>query len=136
LHLDNLVVYCSGMPVTQPSEEPTHTLGETRFWRLASPSTGSREASVWRVALPAGADAVTHELTREEVFVILEGTARASIDGVVDDVRPGGAIIVPPHTPFSLAAVGDDTVVALAYLPVGGQAMIGDGAPFTPPWAQ
>jgi hypothetical protein len=48
----------------------------------------------------------------------------------------GGAIVVPPHTPFSLAAAGSRPLVALAYLPVGGQAKLDGGEPFTPPWAQ
>ena len=108
----------------------------TRFWQLASPSTGSSEASVWRVELSPGAEPVPHQLTREEILVVLDGTARASIDGVVEEVAAGGAIVVPPHTPFSLAARGSEPVVALAYLPVGGQAILESGEPFTPPWAQ
>lgn len=108
----------------------------TRFWQLAAPSTGSSEASVWRVEISSDADAVTHELTREEILVIIEGTARATIDGVVEEVTAGGAIVVPPHTPFSLTAVGDKPLIPVAHLPVGGQAKVGSGEPFTPPWAQ
>jgi quercetin dioxygenase-like cupin family protein len=108
----------------------------TRFWPLAAPSTGSKEASVWRVELAPATAPVPHELTREEILVILRGTARATLDGVVEELAPGAAIVVPAHTPFSLAAVGREPVVALAYLPVGGQAKVGDGEPFTPPWAQ
>jgi mannose-6-phosphate isomerase-like protein (cupin superfamily) len=90
---------------------------------------------VWRVELPPHADPVPHELTREEVLVVLSGTARASIGGRVADVGAGGAIIVPPDTPFSLTALGGEPVVALAYLPVGGQARMPGEEPFTPPWA-
>ncbi len=106
-----------------------------RFTPLAAPSTGSTEISVWRVELPPHGDAVPHELTREEVLVVLSGTARASIDGQVAEVRAGGAVIVPPDTPFSLTAAGAEPVVALAYLPVGGQARLPGREPFTPPWA-
>ena len=108
----------------------------TRFWQLAAPSTGSREASVWRVELPPGAEPVPHQLTREEILVVLHGTARASLDGSVEEVAAGGAIVVPAHTPFSLVAAGSEPLVALAYLPVGGQAKLDGGEPFTPPWAQ
>jgi mannose-6-phosphate isomerase-like protein (cupin superfamily) len=124
------------MPITHPPAEPTDQLETTRFWRLATPSLGSQEASVWRVEVQPGGDAVLHEVTREEIFVVLEGTARATLDGAVEDVGRGGAIIVPPHTPFSLAAVGSEPLVALAYLPAGGQARVGNGEPFTPPWAR
>jgi mannose-6-phosphate isomerase-like protein (cupin superfamily) len=86
--------------------------------------------------VPADTEPVEHELTREEILVVLSGTARASLNGVVDEVAAGGAVVVPPHTPFSLSAAGPSSLVALAYLPVGGQAVIGDQEPFTPPWTQ
>ena len=76
----------------------------TRFWQLAAPSTGSKEASVWRVELPPGPQPVPHELTREEILVVLDGTARASLDGVVEEVGAGGAIVVPAPTALSHAA--------------------------------
>jgi mannose-6-phosphate isomerase-like protein (cupin superfamily) len=126
----------ASMPITEGRTASVHELAGTRFTPLASPSRGSTEICVWRVELPPHADAVPHELTREEVLVVLSGSARASIDGRVADVAAGDAIIVPPHTPFCLTAVGDEPVVALAYLPVGGQARMPGREPFTPPWAQ
>jgi quercetin dioxygenase-like cupin family protein len=124
------------MPITDSRTSVVHHLAGTRFTPLAAPSTGSTEVSVWQVEIPPGGDPVPHELTREEVLVVLSGTARACIDGQVADASPGCAIIVPPHTPFSLVAAGDEPVVALAYLPVGGQARMPGQAPFTPPWAR
>jgi quercetin dioxygenase-like cupin family protein len=124
------------MPVIQPRAAHTHELNGTRFTTIAAPSTGSREASVWRVEIPAGIDPVPHELTREELIIVLSGTARASLAGRVEDIGPGGAIVVPPDTPFSLAAAGAEPLTALAYLPVGGQGRVAGQEPFTPPWAQ
>lgn len=126
----------AGMPIIHPSPIHTHEAGPSRFWQLAAPSIGSTEASVWRVEVPAGTESVLHELTREEIIVVLSGAARASLNGILEDVAAGGAVVVPPHTPFGLSASGPDPLVALAYLPVGGQARIGDQEPFTPPWAQ
>jgi quercetin dioxygenase-like cupin family protein len=124
------------MPITDPRSSVVHDVGGTRFTPLAAPSTGSTEVSVWRVDVPPGGDPVPHELTREEVLVVLSGTARACIDGQVTDAAAGCAIIVPAHTPFSLVAAGDEPLVALAYLPVGGQARMPGQEPFTPPWAR
>jgi mannose-6-phosphate isomerase-like protein (cupin superfamily) len=124
------------MPIIEPPKTPTHEMEAIRFWQLAAPSRGSSEASVWRVEVSPDADAVPHELTREEILVVIEGTARATLDGLVEHVDAGGAIVVPPHTSFSLAAVGPQPLVALAYLPVGGQAKLEGGEPFVPPWAQ
>ena len=124
------------MPITHAPATHTHEVGSTRFWQLASPSTGSQEASVWRVEVATATEPVPHELTREEILVVLSGTARASLDGVVEDVGPGGAIVVPADTPFSLTAAGAEPLVAIAYLPAGGQARLDDEEPFTPPWAR
>jgi quercetin dioxygenase-like cupin family protein len=123
------------MPITDAGTASVHELAGTRFTPLAAPSSGSTEICVWRVELPPHSDAVPHEVTREEVLVVLSGTARTSIDGRVTDVAAGGAVIVPPDTPFSVTAAGDEPMVALACLPVGGQARMPGEEPFTPPWA-
>ena len=47
----------------------------------------------------------------------------------------GDVIIVPADTPFELSNAGDTTLEAICCMPVGGQARIGDGEAFTPPWA-
>ena len=125
----------AGMPITDARTASVHEMDGTRSPPPPPPTTGSSELWVGRLHHPPHADALPHELTREEVLVVLSGTARAAIDGQVADVGAGGAIIVPPDTPFSLAAAGDEPVVALAYLPVGGQARMPGQDPFTPPWA-
>jgi mannose-6-phosphate isomerase-like protein (cupin superfamily) len=124
------------MPVIHAPTAHTHEMNGTRFTTLAAPSTGSRETCVWRVEIPPHTDPTPHELTREEVIVVLSGTARAWLDGRQDEIGPGGAIIVPADTSFSLVAAGAEPVSALAYLPVSGQARLPGQAPFTPPWAE
>jgi quercetin dioxygenase-like cupin family protein len=122
------------MPIIHATTAPTHELEATRFWQLAAPSIGSREASVWRVEVSPGAEPVPHTLSREEILVVLDGTARVTLGRTTDEVGAGDAVVVPADTQFSLAAAGNRSVVALAYLPVGGQATV-DGRRFTPPWA-
>lgn len=125
----------NAMPITQPGSQPTHQAGPTRFTPLAAPSMGSSEMSVWQVEVPPEAPEVPHQMTREEILVVLEGVARATVDGDVAEVRPGGTIVVPAGTTFSLSAAGPHPVVAVACLPVGGQARMPGEEPFTPPWA-
>ncbi len=124
------------MPICHSPASHAPEIGSTRFTALAAPSTGSQEASVWRVEIPAGTEPLPHELTREELIVVLSGTARVSLSGTIDEVGSGGVIVVPPGTPFSLTAAGSDPLVALAFLPVGGQARLPGQEPFTPPWAR
>jgi quercetin dioxygenase-like cupin family protein len=123
------------MPVIPTPPAATHELPGTRFTSLATPSRGSVETAVWQVEIEPGTQPAPHSLTREEVFVVLDGTASVEIGGVAGSASTGDAIAVPPDTTFVLANGGDDTLRLLCCLPVGGQARMGDGEPFTPPWA-
>lgn len=114
----------------------THHLGGARITSLATPSRGSAETSVWQVEIAPGTPATPHSLTREEVFVVLDGTAAVRIDGEESSAVAGDAIVVPAGVAFEVANESATPLHMLCCLPVGGQARIGDGAPFTPPWAQ
>jgi quercetin dioxygenase-like cupin family protein len=124
------------MPVLPAPSSHTHELPGARFTSLATPSRGSAETSVWTVEIAPGAPGAPHRLTREEVFVVLEGQAEVGLGGATSVAGPGDAIVVPGDTSFTLAAAGDEPLRALCILPVGGQAQHGDGEPFTPPWAE
>jgi quercetin dioxygenase-like cupin family protein len=123
------------VPVLEAPSAPTHELPGARFTTLASPSRGAAETSVWRVELLAGAEPVPHQVTREEIFVALEGTATATLDGVAGDLHAGDTLVLAPGVDFTIVAAGGDPFHALVCLPVGGQAVTADGARFTPPWA-
>ena len=123
------------MPVIQAPTSPTHDIGGARFTSLATPSSGSLDTSVWTVEISAGAPAVPHTLTREEVFVVLAGRATVRIGDDDQFAKTGDAIVVPADTMFQLANGGPDVLRLLCCMPVGGQACL-DGSTFTPPWAQ
>ena len=124
------------MPVIQAPAVPTHSLGGTSFTSLATPSRGSTDVSLWRVAIAPGTAPTPHSLTREEIFVVLAGTAEVIIDGSQATAEAGDAIVVPPETQFSLRNADDEPLELLCCLPIGGQARLKDGSLFTPPWAQ
>jgi|SRR3954447_25447758 quercetin dioxygenase-like cupin family protein len=124
------------MTVCQAPTRPTHELPGARFTTLVSPRRGSAETSVWLLELHADADVVPHRLTREEVFVALEGDAIATLDGAAHRLRAGDALALSPGVEFTLATAGSAPFRAMVCLPVGGQAVVGDGPAFTPPWAE
>src|SRR5436305_2517505 len=124
------------MPVLRAPAAPTHDLGHARFTSLATPSRGSTDTSVWMVEIPPGAPATPHSLTREEVFVVLEGTASVRIAGDESGAGAGDAIVVPAGAEFELANAGAGPLRLLCCLPVGGQARLADGSTFTPPLAE
>src|SRR5690242_9603226 len=123
------------MAVIAAPDTPTHDIGTARFTSLATPSRGSRETSVWTVEIGPQTPATPHMVTREEIFVVLAGTAEVTIDGETDVAREGDAIVVPAGTCFELANEADVALRLLCCLPVGGQGVVGDAEPFTPPWA-
>ena len=124
------------MPVISAPTSPTHELPGTRFTALVGPRLGASDTSVWHVEVAPGTVPTPHEVTREEVFVILAGRARVTIDGVQSEAAAGDAVLVPAHTPFAIACASDTPLRALCCLPIGGQARLPGGEPFTPPWAQ
>jgi len=124
------------MPVLRAPAAPTHDLGGARFTSLATPSRGSTDTSVWIVEIAPGTPATPHSLTREEVFVVMEGTASVRIAGRADEARAGDAIVVPAGQDFELANAGAGPLRLVCCLPVGGQGRLADGSTFVPPWAE
>ena len=123
------------MPVIAGAEAPQFTLPGVTFIGLASPSRGARENAVWRLIMAPGVAPLPHCLTREEIFVATAGTAVATLAGETHALAAGDSIVVPAGSEFSLATSSGEAFEAVVILPVGGQAVIGDDAPFTPPWA-
>ena len=124
------------MPFIDSDQAPRFELHGAAFTGLAAPSRGATETAVWLVTLQPGTVGVPHRLTREEVFVAIEGVARAQVGDQTHELRPGCALVVPAHVDFCLANPYDLPFRTVAVLPVGGQAVLGDQPPFTPPWAQ
>jgi quercetin dioxygenase-like cupin family protein len=122
------------MPVIDPTDQRRHELHGARFDSLASPSLGSEETSIWRLRLEPCTPGVPHRVTREEIFVVLGGSATASLDGAPQPLAAGSTLVLPAGVELSLET-GPDALDAIVCLPVGGQAVVGDGEPFTPPWA-
>src|SRR4051794_13854308 len=107
------------MTMILPADAPRFQRSGAEFTGLAAPSRGSRENAVWRLSLAPGAPPVVHQLTREEVFVALSGSARVTLAGAAHELPAGAALIVPPDTDFSLANTGSVPFEAIAVLPVG-----------------
>lgn len=124
------------MPVVTSPQSPTHELHGAKFTSLCTPKRGTTETSVWTVELAPGTPATPHQLTREEIFVILSGTAQVRIADAESTASPGDAVVVPKDTSFEIRALGGEPLRALCCFPVGGQARLPNGETFTPPWAE
>lgn len=123
------------MPVLPRFDAPTFSLPGISFTTLSSPRRGARENAVWEVTVEPGVAGSPHRLTREETFVALEGSAVVEVDGQRHELAAGSALVVAAGQTLALSNTALQPFRALAVFPVGGQAVIGDGPAFTPPWA-
>lgn len=124
------------MPVIHAPVEPTHERGGARFTSLATPLLGAVDTAVWLVEITPGTPATPHSLTREEVFVVLDGTASVRLGDDRATATAPDAIVVPTGVPFELSNGGTGPLRLLCCMPVGGQARLADGTVLTPPWAE
>jgi quercetin dioxygenase-like cupin family protein len=124
------------MNIVRKADAPVFRLPGLCVTGLASPSRGAAETCAWHLTLEPGTGGVAHRVTREEIFVAVRGSAVARVDQNEQIVRAGDALVVPRDTEFSLANPSGESFEAIVALPVGGQAVNGNDAPFTPPWAQ
>jgi quercetin dioxygenase-like cupin family protein len=121
------------MPTITASEAPTFEAGAATITGLASPSRGSTDCAAWRIRLAADEPSPPHSLTREEVFIVLDGALTARYADREEIAEAGGALIVPPGEEFTLVAEGAPAE-AVCVMAAGGEA-ITRGGRFTPPWA-
>jgi quercetin dioxygenase-like cupin family protein len=124
------------MPLIMTQSSPVFELPFLSVTGLAAPSRGAQETCVWRLTLAPGAPGTVHSMDREEIFVAFEGRATVAIDDQEIDLRAGDAFIVPAGTLFSLANPNSEPFSGVALVPVGGQATLLGGEPFSPPWTQ
>ena len=124
------------MPIILGATAPVFSMPNVTFTGLASPSRGSAETCVWRLLVHPGAEPAEHSFDREEVLIATGGRAIASLAGTSHEVAAGDAVIVPAHTPFSLANPGEEPFEAVVALPVGALARMPDGETLVPPPAR
>src|SRR6476620_10807782 len=110
------------MHLIQHTEAPRFAAGDTSVTAYAAPSRGAAQVSLWRLDLAPGSTSPLHYMDCEEVFVGLEGTALATVEGSERTLGPGDCLILPAGTPFTLHVAGSDPFQALACIPAGGRA--------------
>jgi len=123
------------MPVIRSTAAPEFELPGLKVTGLASPSRGSKETSVWRIALAPNTPGTMHSVDREEIFIAVSGDAEVTISNETLHVSAGDALVIPAGQAFSLANNSSRPFEAVVALPVGGKASMPSGESFVPPWA-
>ena len=122
------------MPVVTANDAPTFDAGSATITGLASPSRGSTDTAAWRVRFAPDQPSPPHSVSREEIFVVVDGALTVRFNDRNETAEAGGALIVPAGEEIALVAEGGPAE-AVCIMAVGGQATA-DGATFTPPWAE
>jgi quercetin dioxygenase-like cupin family protein len=123
------------MPVITAAEGTEHRLHGAVFTAYANSGTGSAQVCAWSTRLPAGQAGVEHRISGEEVFLVLEGTLRASVDGGEAALRTGDVLIAPAGSLLRLDNPGDGDALIWAASGIGLSARLPDGSEVSPPWA-
>ena len=126
------------MAIVRATEAPRFDLPGIHFFGLLAPSRGATELCTWRLEVDpgAGVDSEPHQLDREEVFVMLEGSLTITVDGQAFDLLVGDAIAVPARALLSVANRTSEKAVALVSIRAGFKAVMANGEEIsTPPWA-
>ena len=123
------------MPVVRTADAVVHEMHGARFTSYASTLHGSAELCVWRLELQEAAPAAPHRISREEVFAVISGSLRVSVDGEVHTLGPGDVAIAPAGCALAVENRGPGPATAWVSTSVGLEAQFPDGSRFSPPWA-
>ncbi|WP_017541028.1 cupin domain-containing protein [Nocardiopsis halophila] len=123
------------MPLIRPGDARVHRMHGAEFTAFATSATGAAELRAWRLDVPAGTEGADHTVTREEVFLALDGEISLSIDGRTEHLAPGDAAVVPALSRLRLDNPGDTPARVWVTAPTGLAAVMPDGSLVRPPWA-
>ena len=85
--------------------------GEAEWKTLISAGlTPSSGLTMGVARLPRGGSLHTHRHEQHEAYLVLDGTAVVTIDGMARPVEPGVAVFVPGNALHSVEATGDSGV--------------------------
>ncbi|MDJ0343126.1 cupin domain-containing protein [Streptomyces sp. H10-C2] len=122
------------MPVVPAAEAIVHEMHGIRFVSYIVPAHGSKELCAWRGEIPAGTAGPAHTITREEVFLMLSGSLRFSIDGEVSTLVPGDAAVAPAGSSLGVSNPTEEPATMWVTTSVGLEAVLADGSRISPPW--
>ncbi|AUG77561.1 cupin [Kitasatospora sp. MMS16-BH015] len=123
------------MPFIRAHEATVYEIHGATFTSYARPAGGSRSLAAWRGELPPRLVAPAHTVSHEEVFYVLSGRPRLTIDGECADLVAGDAAVAPAGSTLSVENPLDEPARLWVTTEIGLSATLADGTVLTPPWA-
>jgi len=94
------------MPLVPACDAVVHETPNAVMTALATPSLGSSELATWEVRMRPGQQGPPHTTDREQVWVVLDGAAHATVDGEPLVAAPGDTLVIPAAATRAIAAPG------------------------------
>lgn len=123
------------MTVTRSADAVVHAMHGSTFTSFVAPSSGSEQLCAWQLDVPAATTGMEHQVTHEEVLLVLDGELHATVDGAVSTARTGDVLRVPAGSRFRADTAGSH-LRAWVVTSVGLEAITGDGQRIAPPWTR
>ncbi|MEV7382144.1 cupin domain-containing protein [Streptomyces lydicus] len=123
------------MPFIRSDEAVVYDIHGAHFTSYVSASTGSRDLAAWRGEIPAGTVAPVHTISHEEVFYVLSGRLRLTIDGETAELGAGDAAVAPAGATLGVTNRTDEPARMWVTTRLGLSAELATGETLTPPWA-
>jgi mannose-6-phosphate isomerase-like protein (cupin superfamily) len=124
------------MSVIRATEGTEYEVHGVTFTAYANAGTGSAELCAWHLHLPADQPGVEHRISKEEVFLVISGTPRISVDGVPADLAAGDVVLAPAGCLLKVDNPASQDAKIWVTTGSGLSATLPDGSQMTPPWAQ
>ncbi len=122
------------MPIVKSDDAPEFDLAGVCIRGFSSPSRGALETMSYRVDLRPGQRLPEHTHDHEEVFHVLSGPLRVSLDGEETLLGAGDTVMISPGVSHFSYADGSEACAILAMMPVGTIMIRPGGERVAPPW--
>ncbi|MDX6246049.1 MAG: hypothetical protein QOE76_3772, partial [Frankiales bacterium] len=106
----------------------------TVFRSYVSSRTGS-QVCAWRLNVPAGEAGTSHRPDHDEVFLVLDGRFRPTVNGTAMELGPDEVLLVRAGDEF-MAEAGPEGATCWVATTAGLTVIMADGSTLSPPWAQ
>lgn len=105
------------MPVIRNADSRRTETPNAVLTTLASPTQGGSRQSVWRVDMTPGAAGPAHTFDADQVWTVLDGGARISLDDDTITVTSGDTVIMPADAPRQVFADDAHGMTAIVCAP-------------------
>ncbi|MGH7365767.1 MAG: cupin domain-containing protein [Candidatus Rokuibacteriota bacterium] len=122
------------MAIVNHRDVPTFELQGNLMIGVATPSHGARQVEAWYTTLAPGAATPPHVHDAEEIVVVLRGRGELRVgEGRLSFEAPC-TLIAPAGVCHQILNTGEETVEAVAAMPLGSTISDADGAALELPW--